>query len=121
MLTEPQIFHELSSPIVICMHNVNLFKLAKYCSHCSDCSYMLYPLRIIMGREFYRCTYCSQTSSRKWNLNIHIQRRHKGMKNLFGSSSGPHSHMPNFASSIDNYQAITITPFLQGIIMGVIE
>jgi hypothetical protein len=55
-----------------------------------------------MGREFYRCTYCSQTSSRKWNLNIHIQRRHKGMKNLFGSSSGPLSHMPKLSSNNDH-------------------
>jgi hypothetical protein len=67
-----------------------------------------------MGREFYRCTYCSQTSSRKWNLNIHIQRRHKGMKNPFESSSGPHSHMPKLASSIDKLSSYNDHPFSPG-------
>jgi hypothetical protein len=29
-----------------------------------------------MKRTEYRCPYCDQTSSRKWNIQIHIQRRH---------------------------------------------
>jgi hypothetical protein len=31
---------------------------------------------ISMKRTEYRCPYCDQTSSRKWNIQIHIQRRH---------------------------------------------
>lgn len=29
-----------------------------------------------MRRTEYRCLYCDQTSSRKWNMQIHMQRRH---------------------------------------------
>lgn len=29
-----------------------------------------------MKRTEYKCPYCDQTSSRKWNIQIHIQRRH---------------------------------------------
>lgn len=54
-----------------------------------------------MAREPYRCTYCTQTSSRKWNLNIHIQRKHNGMENPFKSASSPHPGVAQFSPSDD--------------------
>jgi hypothetical protein len=54
-----------------------------------------------MAREPYRCTYCTQTSSRKWNLNIHIQRKHNGMENPFKSASSPHPAVAQFSPSDD--------------------
>jgi hypothetical protein len=41
-----------------------------------------------MVRKPYQCPYCSQTCPRKWNLKIHINRRHKGRENPFETSSG---------------------------------
>lgn len=32
-----------------------------------------------MRRTEYRCRYCAQSSSRRWNMKIHIQRRHASM------------------------------------------
>lgn len=52
-----------------------------------------------MGREPYRCTYCTQTSSRKWNLKIHIQRKHNGIGNPFKSAPSPPSGVGQFAPS----------------------
>ena len=54
-----------------------------------------------MARDPYRCTYCTQTSSRKWNLNIHMQRKHNGMENPFKSASTPHPGVEQFSSSDD--------------------
>ena len=31
-----------------------------------------------MRRTEYRCPHCTQTSSRRWNLKTHMQRRHSG-------------------------------------------
>jgi hypothetical protein len=36
-----------------------------------------------MKRELFRCKYCEQTSPRRWNMAIHVQRRHSGMENPF--------------------------------------
>ncbi|MFL6398861.1 MAG: hypothetical protein ACJ72J_04680, partial [Nitrososphaeraceae archaeon] len=32
-----------------------------------------------MRRTEYQCPYCTQSSSRRWNIKIHIQRRHASM------------------------------------------
>jgi hypothetical protein len=44
-----------------------------------------------MRRKLFHCTYCDQTSPRRWNMVIHVQRRHKGMDNPFKlpSNAGP--------------------------------
>jgi hypothetical protein len=44
-----------------------------------------------MRREPYRCIYCEQVSSRRWNMAIHIQRRHNGLENPFKLPSNLHS------------------------------
>jgi hypothetical protein len=47
----------------------------------------------------YYCPYCNQRSTRRWNLDVHIKRRHGGY--LLGESSGrrmgsnPFWHTPN--------------------------
>src|SRR5215207_2581628 len=38
-----------------------------------------------MSSVKYYCPYCTQTSSRKWNLEVHLQRRHQGMGEPVGS------------------------------------
>src|SRR5215467_10074367 len=37
-------------------------------------------------RHTYVCPYCDQRSTRRWNLDVHIKRRHGGF--LLGRSSG---------------------------------
>jgi hypothetical protein len=39
-------------------------------------------------RDPYICPYCDQCSTRRWNLDVHIKRRHGGY--LLGESSGRH-------------------------------
>jgi len=45
------------------------------CSYCSNCN-----LRLV-----YQCNYCDQTSSRKWNIQKHVQRKHDAMFHNFDS------------------------------------
>jgi hypothetical protein len=43
-----------------------------------------------MGNKKYRCPYCEQTSSRRWNLMVHLERRHQGVGEPVGpSQTGP--------------------------------
>jgi hypothetical protein len=39
-------------------------------------------------RYSYHCPYCDQRSTRRWNLDVHIKRKHGGY--LLGRSSGPY-------------------------------
>jgi hypothetical protein len=39
-------------------------------------------------RHAYICPYCEQRSTRRWNLDVHIKRKHGGY--LLGRSSGPY-------------------------------
>ena len=39
-------------------------------------------------RDAYQCPYCDQRSTRRWNLDVHINRRHGGY--LVGRSLGQH-------------------------------
>jgi hypothetical protein len=39
-------------------------------------------------RQPYICPYCNQRSTRRWNLDVHIKRKHGGY--LLGRSSGPY-------------------------------
>lgn len=45
------------------------------CSYCSNCNLSL----------DYRCNFCDQTSSRRWNIEKHVQRKHDVMFNYFDS------------------------------------
>ena len=46
-----------------------------HCSYCSNCK-----LRIL-----YECNFCDQTSSRRWNIEKHVHRKHPAMFNEFDS------------------------------------
>jgi hypothetical protein len=39
-----------------------------------------------MSNKKYRCPYCEQTSSRRWNLEVHLKRRHQATGELVGLS-----------------------------------
>jgi hypothetical protein len=39
-----------------------------------------------MSSKKYRCPYCEQTSSRRWNLMVHSERRHQGVGEPFDQS-----------------------------------
>lgn len=45
-----------------------------------------------MSNKKYRCPYCEQTSSRRWNLLVHLERRHQGA----GQPVGPSQTGPTF-------------------------
>src|SRR5918996_1020938 len=51
-----------------------------------------------MKRKLFHCTYCDQTSPRRWNMVIHVQRRHKGMKNPFKLPSNAGSGVARFGT-----------------------
>ena len=61
-------------------------------------------------REPYVCPYCDQRSTRRWNLDVHIKRRHGGY--LVGRSSGDlvshsFSYKPNY--QYNNIGSATVT------------
>ena len=56
----------------------------------------------------YFCPFCSQTSSRKWNLQVHIQRRHPGMRELEGAepvTSPDDMRIRRRITNLDNVEA----------------
>jgi hypothetical protein len=67
-----------------------------------------------MRRTEYRCHYCAQSSSRRWNMKIHIQRRHTGkideqalmsqlpLPSITQTSSNARNSIPN--NNYDYYQ-----------------
>ena len=51
-----------------------------------------------MRRKLFHCTYCDQTSPRRWNMVIHVQRRNKGMDNPFKLPSNAGSGVARFGT-----------------------
>lgn len=58
---------------------------------------------MMLNQRLYHCPYtgCSQTSTRRWNMNIHIMRKHGGrhaeVAPKTGSWSVPNSQLPSFS------------------------
>jgi hypothetical protein len=52
-----------------------------------------------MTRSPYHCPNCSQTSPRRWNMKVHIKRKHKGLGKPFKSGSGSHFNETEFIPS----------------------
>ena len=62
-----------------------------------------------MNNKYYSCPFCQQTSSRKWNLQVHLIRKHHGVgspleNNRDERSSGAHN----------KYSSKRILPFTEG-------
>ena len=51
-----------------------------------------------MRRKLFQCTYRDQTSPRRWNMVIHVQRRNKGMDNPFKLPSNAGSGVARFGT-----------------------
>ena len=61
-----------------------------------------------MNNKYYSCPFCQQTSSRKWNLQVHLIRKHHGVgspleNNRDERSSGAHN----------KYSSKRIVPFAE--------
>ena len=54
-----------------------------------------------MRKEPYHCPHCHQTCSRHWNMKVHIQRKHGGLRQPIASVS--HSTSPEFIPSMSNF------------------
>jgi hypothetical protein len=59
-------------------------------------------------RYSYHCPYCDQRSTRRWNLDVHIKRKHGG--HLLGRSSGPNN--PLFDRNNVQFGHATVTDSL---------
>ena len=56
-----------------------------------------------MRKEPYHCPHCHQTCSRHWNMKVHIQRKHGGIRQPIGSVSL--STSPEFIPNMNNLGA----------------
>lgn len=71
------------------------------------------------SRTLYRCPHlgCSQTSTRRWNINVHIKRRHGGSNNLINAPSVPTSGIGFVPLTMDSpltYGGFSPSPYNYG-------
>jgi hypothetical protein len=61
-----------------------------------------------MNNKYYSCPFCQQTSSRKWNLQVHLIRKHHGVGSPLENNRDEQS-----SGALNKYSSKRITPFTE--------
>jgi hypothetical protein len=61
-----------------------------------------------MNNKCYSCPFCEQKSSRKWNLQVHLIRKHHGVGSPLQNNRDEHS-----IGALNSYSSKRITPFTE--------
>jgi hypothetical protein len=62
-----------------------------------------------MTNKYYSCQFCPQTSSRKWNLQVHLIRKHHGIGSPLQNNCDERS-----SGALNKYSSKRIFPFAEG-------